>query len=159
MRLLVLALLAAGMGLASGCSNPDRDKSAVAARCMGYQSDYWRRATERAEAGKPPVAPDFTRYGCTGLYRHQVCGKLRPGADTLPSLAAACARAYCAELPAPKPGLCGETDPKSLDNHNLVRAMVQLDRAILFYETGVPDVAKVLSARHRIYLEKTSPAQ
>ena len=155
MRALTLGCLLLGL---AACSKPDdSDKTAVAARCMSYQSDYWRKATERERAGEQAPTPDFDRYGCAALYRHPVCGKLRAGADTLPALAANCAHAYCAELPAPKPGLCGDADPAKLDNSNLVRAMVQLDRAILFYETGIRDVASVLSSRHRIYREKTPP--
>ncbi len=152
-------LLLFAVAAATACNKPDdSDKTAVAARCMSYQSDFWRKATALEQAGKPVPTPDFDRYGCAALYRHPVCGHLRPGADTLPALAASCARAYCAELPAPRPGLCADADPAKLDNRNLVRAMVQLDRAILFYETGIPDAANALSARHRIYLEKTAPA-
>lgn len=156
MRALPLLLLLAAV---SACSKPDdSDKTAVATRCMSYVSDYWRKATALEQAGKPVPKPDFDRYSCAALYRHPVCGTLRAGADALPALAKSCAHAYCAELPAPKPGLCGDVDPGALDNRNLVRAMVQLDHAILFYETGIKDAANVLSARYRIYLEKTATA-
>jgi biopolymer transport protein ExbD len=164
-----LALCASAVVAAAACAKkrPVPDAGPCRTALLGV--------LDRVASHEPPDPLQWTALACSELYRHAACGdawkrELAVGAELadasgirpierLPEparIARECAKAYCAELSS-KPALCSGPPPS--ENESLVKALGELDTAILAYELGESSLAEGLALRARLFRSVTVPME
>lgn len=131
---------------------PDGDLDAKITACLAAQDKVAQARAQRggpAPAGQPSDAA-VVAGACAPLYRQPACRDAMVHFDTPPpaersrTVLQACARAYCGELPAPKPSVCAHPDNVPDDEQQFM-AWNELREAILKHDLGPAAAARALS--------------
>ncbi|HEX6836778.1 MAG TPA: hypothetical protein VF334_09410 [Polyangia bacterium] len=134
----------------------DGDLDAKIAACVAAQAKVGAARAQRggpAPAGQPSDAA-VVSAACAPLYKQPACRDAMvhfdapPPAERSRTVLAACAKAYCGELPAPKPSVCANPDNVPEDQQQFI-AWNELRDAILKHDIGATAAERVLSPPDR----------
>ncbi|HEX8950676.1 MAG TPA: hypothetical protein VF945_02470 [Polyangia bacterium] len=132
------------------------DLEARITACLDAQQKVAASRAQRggpAPAGQPSDAA-IVSAACAPLYRQASCRDAMVRFDEPPppqrsrTVLSACARAYCAELAAPKPSVCASPDNVPDDEQQFF-AWNELRKAILEHDIGAAAAQRVLSPPDR----------
>ena len=134
----------------------DGDLDAKIAACLAAQQKVGSARAQRggpAPAGQPSDAA-VVSAACAPLYKQPACRDAMVRFDEPPppqrsrTVLSACAKAYCGELPAPKPSVCAHPDNVPEDEQQFI-AWNELREAILKHDIGATAAERVLSPPDR----------
>ena len=141
---------------AAAAPAPDASLEAKIDACLAAQAKVGAARAQRggpAPAGQPSDAA-VVSAACAPLYKQPACRDAMARFDEPPpaqrsrAVLQACARAYCGELPAPKPAVCAHPDNVPDDEQQFI-AWNELREAILAHDVGAAAARRVLSPPDR----------
>ena len=131
----------------------DADLEGKITACLAAQEKIGAARAQRggpAPAGQPSDAA-VVSAACAPLYKQAACRDAMvrfdepPPAQRSRAVLSACAKAYCAELPAPKPAVCARPDNVPEDQEQFI-AWNELRQAILEHDIGAAAARRVLGS-------------
>lgn len=138
---------------AGAAAAADGDLESKVTACLAAQEKIGAARAQRggpAPAGQPSDAA-VVSAACAPLYKEAACRDAMvrfdepPPAQRSRAVLSACAKAYCGELPAPKPSVCAHPDNVPEDQEQFI-AWNELRQAILEHDLGAAAARRVLGS-------------